>query len=48
MLIHYFLRLKGVNLPHNSEEIRSFIAIELPEEVKSGLDRLKGEMKETE
>ena len=31
-----------------SEEIRSFIAIELPEEVKSGLDRLKGEMKETE
>jgi len=37
-----------VNLPHNSEEIRSFIAIELPEEVKSGLDRLKGEMKETE
>ena len=35
---------KGAEVIHNSEEIRSFIAIELPEEVKSGLARLKGEL----
>ena len=35
-------------MPHSPEEIRSFIAIELPEEVQSGLARLKGELERTE
>ena len=39
---------KGAKLPRNSEEIRSFIAIELPEEVKGGLVRLRGELERTE
>jgi len=33
---------------HNPEEIRSFIAIELPEEAKKGLARLKGELQKDE
>ena len=35
-------------MPHNPEEIRSFIAIELPEEVKRGLVRLRGELERKE
>ena len=37
-----------MNLTHSPEEIRSFIAIELPEEVKSGLTRLRGELEREE
>jgi len=33
---------------HNPEEIRSFIAIELPEEVREGLARLRNELKRNE
>jgi len=33
---------------HNPEEIRSFIAIELPEEVRGGLARLRNELKRNE
>jgi 2'-5' RNA ligase len=36
--------VKGAKVPHNSEEIRSFIAIELPEEAKRGLARLRKEL----
>jgi 2'-5' RNA ligase len=32
---------KGAEVPRNPEQIRSFIAIELPEEAKEGLARLK-------
>ena len=39
---------EGVKLPHSSEEIRSFIAIELPEEVKNGLTRVRDELERTE
>ena len=35
-------------MSHNPEEIRSFIAIELPEEAKKGLARLKGELQKDE
>jgi len=35
-----------MKLPHNSEEIRSFIAIELSEEVKKGLARLRADLGE--
>ncbi len=35
-------------MPHNPEEIRSFIAIELPEEVREGLARLRNELKRNE
>lgn len=34
--------------PHDSKEIRSFIAIELPDEVKSGLGRLRNELERAE
>ena len=39
---------KGAEVIHNSEEIRSFIAIELPEEVKSALTKLRGGLERTE
>jgi len=32
---------KGADVSHNTEQIRSFIAIELPEEAKKGLARLR-------
>lgn len=35
-------------MPHNPEEIRSFIAIELPEEAKKGLARLRKELERDE
>lgn len=35
-------------MSHNPEEIRSFIAIELPEEVRGGLARLRNELKRNE
>jgi len=35
-------------VPHNTEQIRSFIAIELPEEAKEGLARLKKELERDE
>jgi len=35
-------------MPGNTEQIRSFIAIELPEKVKSGLARLRSELERTE
>jgi 2'-5' RNA ligase len=38
------LRAEGLKLPQNPDEIRSFIAIELPEEVKGELARLRCEM----
>ena len=37
-------KLKGVNLHHNSEQIRSFIAIELPQNVKNELTQLEDEL----
>ena len=40
--------MKGAEVPHNPEEIRSFIAIELPEEVRGGLARLRNELKRNE
>jgi 2'-5' RNA ligase len=36
--------MKGAEVPHNPGEIRSFIAIELPEEVREGLARLRNEL----
>jgi len=35
-------------VPHNPEEIRSFVAIELPEEVKGGLARLRSGLERDE
>lgn len=35
-------------MPHNPEEIRSFIAIELPEEARSGLGKLRNELERVE
>ena len=35
-------------MPHSPEQIRSFIAIELPEEIKRGLARLRGELEREE
>jgi len=35
-------------MSHNSEQIRSFIAIELPQNVKDGLARLRGELERAE
>ena len=39
---------KEAKMPHSPEEIRSFIAIELPEEAKRGLARLRSELERTE
>jgi 2'-5' RNA ligase len=39
---------KGAEVLHNPEQIRSFIAIELPEEVREGLARLKKELERDE
>jgi 2'-5' RNA ligase len=39
---------KGAEVSHNPEQIRSFIAIELPEEAKEGLARLKKELERDE
>jgi len=36
--------MKGAEVSHNPEQIRSFIAIELPEEAKEGLARLRKEL----
>jgi hypothetical protein len=35
--------MKGARMSHNPEEIRSFIAIELPDEVRRGLAGLRNE-----
>jgi 2'-5' RNA ligase len=40
--------MKGTKVPHNPEQIRSFIAIELPEEAKKGLARLRKELERDE
>ena len=42
------LRLKGAKLARNTEEIRSFIAIELPTEVKNHLAKLRSDLERTE
>jgi 2'-5' RNA ligase len=39
---------KGAEVSHNPEQIRSFIAIELPEEAKEGLARLRKELERDE
>jgi 2'-5' RNA ligase len=39
---------KGAEVPRNLEQIRSFIAIELPREAKEGLARLKKELERDE
>jgi 2'-5' RNA ligase len=39
---------KGAKVSHNPEQIRSFIAIELPEEAKEGLTRLEKELERDE
>jgi 2'-5' RNA ligase len=39
---------RGAKMPHNPEEIRSFIAIELPEEARSGLGKLRNELERVE
>ena len=40
--------MKGAEVSHSPEQIRSFIAIELPEEVREGLARLRNAMKRDE
>jgi len=40
--------MQGVKVAHNPEQIRSFIAIELPEEAKKGLARLRKELERDE
>jgi len=40
--------MKGAEVSHNPEEIRSFIAIQLPEEVREGLARLRKELERDE
>jgi len=40
--------MEEAEVPHNSEEIRSFIAIELPEEVREGLARLRSGLERAE
>ena len=40
--------MKGARVPHSPEQIRSFIAIELPEEIKGGLARLRRELEREE
>ena len=39
---------KGAEVPHSPEQLRSFIAIELPEEAKEGLARLRKELERDE
>jgi RNA 2',3'-cyclic 3'-phosphodiesterase len=39
---------KGAEVSHNPEQIRSFIAVELPEEVRKGLARLRKKMERDE
>jgi 2'-5' RNA ligase len=41
-------KMQGVKVAHNPEQIRSFIAIELPEEAKKGLARLRKELERDE
>lgn len=48
MLKNCYLQLKEVKLPHDSEQIRSFIAIELPQNVKNELAQLRSELEKTE
>jgi len=43
-----YARMEEAEVPHNSEEIRSFIAIELPEEVREGLARLRSGLERDE
>jgi len=40
--------MKGAEVAHNPEQIRSFIAIELPEEARKGLARLRKELERDE
>jgi 2'-5' RNA ligase len=40
--------MNGAKVPHNLEQIRSFIAIELPEEAKKGLAKLRKELERNE
>jgi len=42
------LKLEGVELPNSPEQIRSFIAIELPEEVRGGLAKLRTQLERSE
>lgn len=47
MLKNCYPVLKGASLPHEPEQIRSFIAIELPQNVKNGLAKLLSELGKT-
>jgi 2'-5' RNA ligase len=40
--------MKGTEVSHNAEQIRSFIAIELPEEARKGLTKLRKELERDE
>jgi 2'-5' RNA ligase len=48
MLKNCYIKIKGAEVSHNPEQIRSFIAIELPEEAKEGLARLRKELERDE
>jgi len=41
---NYYGGMKGAEVSNNPEQIRSFIAIELPGEVREGLARLRKEL----
>ena len=45
---NYYGGMKGAEVSHSPEQIRSFIAIELPGEVREGLARLRNAMKRDE
>jgi len=48
MIKNCYPGLEGVKLPHDTEQIRSFIAIELPQNVKNGLAKLISELARAE
>jgi 2'-5' RNA ligase len=48
MLSNYYGGMKGAEVSPNPEEIRSFIAIQLPEEVREGLAKLRKELERSE
>lgn len=48
MLKNCYAGIKGTKVSYNPEQIRSFIAIELPEEAKEGLARLRKELERDE
>jgi RNA 2',3'-cyclic 3'-phosphodiesterase len=48
MLIDYYPGLREMTLTHSPDEIRAFIAIELPEEVRRALARLRSDLEKEE